>query len=448
MRAPDVAVQPSERVEVLDRRAAVQLLAVRLLLDRLGEMRVQVQAEAASELGRLGHQPARDGERRARRDRDLDPRARARLVQLADEALGVGEHRVDVLDELVGRQPAVGDAEVHRAARRDEPAAELGRRLHLRLDEPGAAAREDVVVIEDGRAAREHQLGDAGACRRVLGLGVDPRPGRVELDEPLEQRRLLGAGARERLVEVVVGVDEAGRDDRAAEPDALVRVRLRSRPDRRDEAVLDEDPAVLVLGLRVVHRQHVCGGEQGLHRSYRIVAHVEVITPRTLEEALRIKSERPDARPIAGGTDLLVELNFDRARPETILNLAEVPELKGWARENGSVRLARRPDVHRGDAAGARRAAAGARRGLAHGRLAADPQPRHDRRQPRHRLSRRRRTSAAPRRGRDGGDREHPRRPHAAADRVLPRPEAERARGGRARARGPRRPESGSRRPS
>ena len=74
--------------------------------------------------------------------------------------------------------------------------------------------------------------------------------------------------------------------------------------------------------------------------SYRIVANVEVITPRTLDEALRVKSERPDARPIAGGTDLLVELNFDRARPETILNLAEVPELKGWARDNGSLRLA------------------------------------------------------------------------------------------------------------
>ena len=66
---------------------------------------------------------------------------------------------------------------------------------------------------------------------------------------------------------------------------------------------------------------------------------MEVLTPRTLDEALRLKAERPDSRPIAGGTDLLVELNFDRARPETILNLAEVPELKGWTRENGSVRL-------------------------------------------------------------------------------------------------------------
>ena len=73
---------------------------------------------------------------------------------------------------------------------------------------------------------------------------------------------------------------------------------------------------------------------------YRIFVGVEVLTPRTLDEALRLKAERPDARPIAGGTDLLVELNFDRARPETILNLAEVPELKGWSRENGSIRLA------------------------------------------------------------------------------------------------------------
>ena len=74
-------------------------------------------------------------------------------------------------------------------------------------------------------------------------------------------------------------------------------------------------------------------------RAYRIFVAVEVLTPRTLEEALRLKAERPEARPVAGGTDLLVELNFDRTRPETILNLAEVPELKAWSREDGSVRL-------------------------------------------------------------------------------------------------------------
>ncbi len=66
---------------------------------------------------------------------------------------------------------------------------------------------------------------------------------------------------------------------------------------------------------------------------------MEVLTPRSLEEALRLKAEHPQAVPIAGGTDLLVELNFDRRRPEVILNLWEVPELKGFSRENGTLRL-------------------------------------------------------------------------------------------------------------
>jgi CO/xanthine dehydrogenase FAD-binding subunit len=66
---------------------------------------------------------------------------------------------------------------------------------------------------------------------------------------------------------------------------------------------------------------------------------VEVLTPRTLEDALRLKSDQPDAWPIQGGTDLMVALNFDRGRPETMLNLNEVAELRGWSRENGSLRL-------------------------------------------------------------------------------------------------------------
>ncbi len=66
---------------------------------------------------------------------------------------------------------------------------------------------------------------------------------------------------------------------------------------------------------------------------------MDVFTPRTLEEALRLKAEHPGAVPIQGGTDVMVELNFDRARPEALLNLNEVAELRGWSRENGSLRL-------------------------------------------------------------------------------------------------------------
>jgi CO/xanthine dehydrogenase FAD-binding subunit len=66
---------------------------------------------------------------------------------------------------------------------------------------------------------------------------------------------------------------------------------------------------------------------------------VDVLTPRSLDAALRLKSEHPGAWPIQGGTDLMVALNFDRGRPEAMLNLNEVRELRGWSRENGALRL-------------------------------------------------------------------------------------------------------------
>jgi CO/xanthine dehydrogenase FAD-binding subunit len=66
---------------------------------------------------------------------------------------------------------------------------------------------------------------------------------------------------------------------------------------------------------------------------------MEVLTPTTLDEALRMKSDHPDAWPIQGGTDVMVALNFDRGRPDVLLNLNEVAELRGFTRENGTLRL-------------------------------------------------------------------------------------------------------------
>lgn len=66
---------------------------------------------------------------------------------------------------------------------------------------------------------------------------------------------------------------------------------------------------------------------------------MDVLTPGSLDEALRMKAEQPAAVPIQGGTDVMVALNFDRARPEALLNLNEVAELRGWSREDGTLRL-------------------------------------------------------------------------------------------------------------
>ena len=52
-----------------------------------------------------------------------------------------------------------------------------------------------------------------------------------------------------------------------------------------------------------------------------------------------MRADVPGARPIDGGTDVMVELNFDRGRPDALLNLNEVRELRGWSRDDGAVVL-------------------------------------------------------------------------------------------------------------
>jgi CO/xanthine dehydrogenase FAD-binding subunit len=66
---------------------------------------------------------------------------------------------------------------------------------------------------------------------------------------------------------------------------------------------------------------------------------MDFIQPTTWEEALAAKAARADALPIAGGTDVMVDLNFDRERPEAIIDLTRVPELREWAAENGRLRV-------------------------------------------------------------------------------------------------------------
>jgi CO/xanthine dehydrogenase FAD-binding subunit len=66
---------------------------------------------------------------------------------------------------------------------------------------------------------------------------------------------------------------------------------------------------------------------------------VQILAPDTWEEALALKAEHPDALPIAGGTDVMVELNFDRVRPQAMLDLTRVAELREWGAENGRLRV-------------------------------------------------------------------------------------------------------------
>lgn len=66
---------------------------------------------------------------------------------------------------------------------------------------------------------------------------------------------------------------------------------------------------------------------------------MDFLQPASWTEALAIRAERPEAVPVAGGTDVMVDLNFDRLRPAALLDLTRVAGLDEWTMEDGWLRL-------------------------------------------------------------------------------------------------------------
>lgn len=64
-----------------------------------------------------------------------------------------------------------------------------------------------------------------------------------------------------------------------------------------------------------------------------------MVRPLTWAEALAAKAAAPALLPIAGGTDVMVDLNFDRRRPSGLLDLTRVAELGEWTVSEGTVTL-------------------------------------------------------------------------------------------------------------
>ncbi len=52
-----------------------------------------------------------------------------------------------------------------------------------------------------------------------------------------------------------------------------------------------------------------------------------------------MKAAHPEAMPIAGGTDVMVEINLDLHRPAAIMDLTRVTELTEWGTDGGLLRI-------------------------------------------------------------------------------------------------------------
>jgi CO/xanthine dehydrogenase FAD-binding subunit len=66
---------------------------------------------------------------------------------------------------------------------------------------------------------------------------------------------------------------------------------------------------------------------------------MDFLRPTSWPEALAAKAEHPTALPLAGGTDVMVELNFDHRRPTHLLDLTRIEDLYDWETGEHEVRL-------------------------------------------------------------------------------------------------------------
>ena len=82
-----------------------------------------------------------------------------------------------------------------------------------------------------------------------------------------------------------------------------------------------------------------------------------VMTPRSLRDAAEMASAHPEAQLLTGGTDFMVEVNFNHRKPADVISLSRVEELRHWAhdRSAGSVFIGSAvvyADMEKGELAG------------------------------------------------------------------------------------------------
>jgi CO/xanthine dehydrogenase FAD-binding subunit len=66
---------------------------------------------------------------------------------------------------------------------------------------------------------------------------------------------------------------------------------------------------------------------------------VQFIQPDSWADALAVRAELPAAMPLAGGTDVMVGLNFGAERPAALLDLTKISELRQWDVDGRELRL-------------------------------------------------------------------------------------------------------------
>lgn len=68
---------------------------------------------------------------------------------------------------------------------------------------------------------------------------------------------------------------------------------------------------------------------------------MSVLIPHSITEASQMLAENPDSTMLNGGTDLMVEINFNHRRPSSVLLLRNISQLRDWSlnEEQGTITI-------------------------------------------------------------------------------------------------------------
>lgn len=58
---------------------------------------------------------------------------------------------------------------------------------------------------------------------------------------------------------------------------------------------------------------------------------MSVYMPSSLADAVALLAKNPSAKLLAGGTDTMVEINFNKSKPETVIGLRRIPEIRSYS---------------------------------------------------------------------------------------------------------------------
>ncbi|MCX8067406.1 MAG: FAD binding domain-containing protein, partial [Anaerolineae bacterium] len=77
-----------------------------------------------------------------------------------------------------------------------------------------------------------------------------------------------------------------------------------------------------------------------------LVHEFDYLEPTSVEEAVDLLARYgPEARVLAGGTDLIVQMKMERLAPQYLVSIGRVPGLEGISVQDGRTRIGARTSI-------------------------------------------------------------------------------------------------------